>query len=178
MLTLVFPEPRFPLGSPGNRIVGVWKVRDNMSPGDSPDVCEYCAAGIVRRIGWSERRSYSRIIRMLDQELDQSLKRPIIPNKIDSGRVPFAAARVGSDALVGPLPLDCRVGAFFPEFCERRARRSIQARRSTLVFLGRARQLQKDRNGKIPGNRRLHENYVVSIFLFHRLEGSRRRATG
>src|ERR1700692_2602239 len=45
------------------------------SPGDSHDFREYSAAGVVRPVGRTVLHDHSRIIRMLNQNLDQSLKR-------------------------------------------------------------------------------------------------------
>jgi hypothetical protein len=56
---------------------------------------------------------------MLNQELDQSLKRPIITNKINSGWV-----RPGE--LLGPLLLNRRVSGFVAELREGRPRCGIK----------------------------------------------------
>ena len=80
---------------------------------------EHCVAAIVRPVGWSGLYDHSGIIRMLNQELDQSLKRPIITNKINSGWV-----RPGE--LLGPLLLNRRVSGFVAELREGRPRCGIK----------------------------------------------------
>jgi hypothetical protein len=142
-----------------------------MSPRDPPNLCEYSAAGIFRPVGQSVLYDHSGIIRVLNQKLDQSLERPIIANKINSGWV-----RPG--AMLGPLLLNCRVSGFVAELREGRPRCGAKIRGSALVILGQAGELAKDGDGEIPSNGRLQENYIVSILGFHCLEIIMRCATG
>jgi hypothetical protein len=96
---------------------------------------------------------------MLNQKLNQSLERPIIANKIDSG-----CAWVRANALLGPLLLDGRVSALVSEFRQSDASRRIESCPRALVVLPQARKSPKDGDSKIARNRCLRKYQVISIF--------------
>jgi hypothetical protein len=120
MLPFVFLKPRLPLRNVGRRIVGIRKIRDHVSPGDSVDFHEYVAADVKRPVGRSGLYDHSRIVRMANHEIDQSPERRIIANKINSGWV-----RPG--AVLRPLLLSRRVNIFVAELRKGRLRCGIEA---------------------------------------------------
>jgi hypothetical protein len=141
MLSLVFPKPCLPLLNVGRRIVGIRKIRDNVSPGDSPDFREYTAADIVGSVGWPVLYDHSRIIRMLNQKLDQGLKRPIIANEINPGWV-------WPGAVLGPWFLNHCIRTFVAKLREGGPRCGIKTGGRALVVLGAG-----WRTGEGPGRR-------------------------